>query len=179
VSNASDTANVTLSICDFAIIDPASNKPTIIGAAQTILQAQPHTDPNLPDHVITPPFSIYANITLPHELSGEQYVLSVDLRDSTGEIVNLPNSENKLRFNQIVNAEVPNFPPDFPHHRLPAQHNITINFASGLPLLPQSVYYWTIQIDGNDNPHWVTPMLVLPSQINPDSNPNIHQPLIG
>jgi hypothetical protein len=182
VSYASDNATVTLLLCDYAVIDPMINKPTILGAAQQILTAQPQHDPNLPDHVVTPPFSIYANITLPLPdptlLVGESYVLSVDLRTPNDEIVNLPNSDNKLRFNQIVTPEVPHM--DGTPFGLPSHHNITINFSNGLPLLPNVIYHWTLQIDGNiDQHHWTIPLLILP--FNPDTpmNPNMHQPLIG
>lgn len=174
MSNASDSAQVSILMSDYAVFDPSNQKTTILGAGIAILQGQPisgltydHTAPN--QVVATPPFSVVASVFIPSEYTGEEYALSLDLRDSAGNVISIPgeHGEEKMRITQLVQVEAPHIPGvRIPREAHKARYQMVANFANGLPLPSNKTYCWTVEIDGNKEAYWQTDFYLFSPHVN-------------
>jgi hypothetical protein len=147
-------------MADYAAIEETSRKPNVLGADLQVLIGAPAPLPEAQARLVnTPPFAIFVNVAVPPELAGEEFVLSVDLRDALGELVNMPGGTDadKLRITQIVRVDdSPSAGLGIPRRTLWPRFNLAISFANGLQLVGGQAYRWVLQIDGSSREEWET-----------------------
>ncbi len=162
MSNVSDKARVSILLAEYAVFDPSNQKTTMLGVGLGIMQG--NTLPNLPYDVVnpnqlvmTPPFSVVAAVAVPAEYQGEEYALSLDLRDDSGEVVTIegPNGAEKMRITQLIQVEAPHIPNvRLPRYAHSARYQVIANFTPGLVLPSNAAYKWTVELDGNPRGDW-------------------------
>lgn len=141
-------------LADYAAVD-AAQKINMLGLGWQVtgLQATGYS----PGHTVV------VLISVPSGYVGESFALSLSLRDSTNEIVQLPGPAGALqpfRLQQLAKVERPNvagvhLPADLPGHI-----QLVLNLPQGLPLPAGRLYRWVLEIDGNTNPQWETGFFV-------------------
>jgi hypothetical protein len=144
-----DDARVTLLVADYVGVD-AGGKLNVLGLGFTISGLQPTG--------ATAPQAVAALVDLPSRYVGQDFALSIDLRDdTTGEIVQvqrLDGGQDALRVQQNVTVQ----PIAVPGLQIPREMNarvqVNLGFPGGLPLVAGHFYSWRAEIDGNTKDVW-------------------------
>ncbi len=146
-----DAARVAVVLADYAAVD-AINKVNILGAGWTVAGQDLATG-------ATPPQTLVVLIDVPPEFYGTDFTVSLQLLNQTGEVVQLPGPvgvPQALRVAQIVRAEEPLFAPgaNIPRGVIWPHSQLIFNLQNGLPLPPNQLYTWTVEIDGEHHDAW-------------------------
>jgi hypothetical protein len=142
-------AQVSVLLADYIGLD-AAGKINALGAGFTVTGVA---------NGLTPPQHVAALIDVPSSYAGQDFALSVQLRDETvGRLVQVPGQSGlleALRMQQVARAERPNAGPGV---HLPqtmfARVQVALAFPMGLPLVVGNYYAWQVEIDGQSQPHW-------------------------
>jgi hypothetical protein len=107
----------------------------------------------------TPPMSVVVMIDVPSKYVGDDFPISIDLRrDDTNELVRVqmpPTGQlEPLRIQQMVRPDPPIVPGLSIPREVGARIQMVLNFANGLVLQPNSLYRWSLEIDGQSNKAW-------------------------
>jgi hypothetical protein len=150
VSVIADEARVAVFLADYAAAD-AVNKINAIGLGWAVTGTDPSTG-------LTAPQTLVAMLDVPPDRYGEDFTLTLTLRDEAGAPVALPGpagTPQPMRIAQIVRAEEPTFGPamNVPRDVLWAHVQVVLNLGNGLPLQP-GLYSWQLDIDGKEDPKW-------------------------
>lgn len=149
-----DDARACVILADFANSDP-SGKANFLGAGWQVTAVSPAGT--------TSPLSLAALIEVPQRWIGDEFAVSLTLRDESGEMVKMPGPSGELqavRIQQILKVERPNVPGVMSMGKLWSRSQIILNFPMGLPLARGQSYTWQLEIDGQDNPQWCASFLV-------------------
>lgn len=151
MSALADKARVSIVLADYAAAD-AINKVNILGAGFALCGVDFQTG-------AIPPQTLIVFVDTPPEFYGEDYTLSVALRDSSGEPVEISGpdgSPQPMRVAQVVRAEAPVFPPgtNVPKDVVWSHAQVCLQLMNGLPLKPGDYYTWSVQVDATDRPEW-------------------------
>lgn len=142
MSTASEVAQLTLLIADYAVQD-AEGKLNIIGGGLNVLGSVTPGQTN--------PFAVLARAQVPSRVCPIEAVLELALFDDTGELVVMPGTDRGMRFSQVVMFEKARVgtalgPPD-----LTWSAQIALNLSNGLaPVRPGSHLRWSLRIDGDE-----------------------------
>lgn len=106
----------------------------------------------------TPPQHVAVMIDVPNKYAGEEFALSLDLRnETTGDVVQIATPSGQLealRLQQVVRVEKPSLQGIYLPSDLTCRAQVSIGFPVGLPLTPGNTYAWHLQIDGQHRPGW-------------------------
>lgn len=156
MSGVADLARVAVILADYALADPVG-KVNILGAGWAVTGVNPQTG-------TIPPHTLIVLLDFPPELYGEDFSISIALRDAVGEPVQLPGpagAPQPMRIAQILRVEEPSFPgANIPRDTVWAHAQTTFNLSNGLPLPANQLYTWTVEIDGNRKPEWAVSFFV-------------------
>lgn len=157
MSEASESAELSIQLADFALTDPAG-KLNIIGGGVAALGYSPESG-------TTTRFTLVATAKVPARLCPLEIVLEFALLDALGNTVELPGpagTPQKLRIGQAARVEKPGIPggPSFPD-TIPARYVTILDFSNGLPLALGQAYAWQFRIDG-DTENAVTEHFLVP-----------------
>lgn len=147
MSRVADLARVAVLLADYAAPDP-SGRINILGAGWNVTGANPTTGQ-------TPQQSLVVLLDFPPELYGEDFTLSLQLRDSAGALVELPGPTGQpqpMRIAQVLRVEEPPAPLGGPRNLLWAHSQTVFTLLQGLPLRPNELYTWCVEIDGDERP---------------------------
>jgi len=149
MSTVSKSAIISLSIADFANTDPFG-KTNVLGMFADYLGY----DPVLKQ---TTRFSLLAEVLLPVSLCPTEFDFELALTDASGNLFTANDGKAQkpaplVQIRQRVKLEKPK--QDIPSDQhlsleLPLRHTFVIDFPSGLPLNPDTVYCWRLQLDGD------------------------------
>lgn len=151
MSSISSTARVSLFVADYAAPD-AIQKLNILGAGWAVTAVNPETG-------LTAPHAVVAFIDVPPEHYGEEFAVTLTLRDSAGQPVKVPGPTGQvepMRIAQTLRVEEPQFPPEFnvPRRTVWSHTQVALNMSNGIPVALGQLYTWTLDIDGNGHPAW-------------------------
>lgn len=157
MTSLGESARVTVFLADYAAADVAA-KVNVIGAGWQITGVDQTTG-------LTAPQCVVVMIDVPPDFYGEDYAITLTLRDEHGDPIALPGpagTAEAMRITHTVRAEEPRFAPGIhvPRRQLWAHNQIVLNLANGLPLPMGRMYSWTVDIDTTSDPHWVAPFCV-------------------
>lgn len=157
MSRVADLARVAVVLSDYAAAD-AAGKTNILGAGWAVTAVNPETG-------TVPPQTLVVLLDFPPELYGEDFSLSIALRDETEDPVQLPGPAGVLqpmRIGQILRVEEPTFMPGagIPRNKVWAHAQTAFNLSNGLPLPANQMYTWTVEIDGTQKPEWAASFFV-------------------
>lgn len=152
-----DTARVAVVLADYAATD-AINKVNILGAGWAVAGR------DLASGAV-PPQTLVVFIDVPPPFYGQDFTVSLQLMDQAGQVVQLPGPVGEpqaLRVAQIVRAEEPVTPAgsNIPKGVLWSHSQIIFSLPNGLPLPPNQLYTWTIEIDGEHRDVWAVSFYV-------------------
>ena len=176
-------AHVVVLLADYVGID-AAGKINALGAGFGIAPLQPTG--------LTAPMHVIVIVDVPAKHSGQQYVLSLELRDeTTGQAVTIPAAPSgalePLRIQQVVTVLTPQIAGlHLPAGSIPSRTQLPVAFQDGLPLQAGHTYLWKVQIDQQGRPSWVArfhvpgtpPNPVFGGPAGPASIPNIQPPAL-
>lgn len=174
-------AHVTVLLADYIGLD-SGGKVNALGAGFGLALVQPHG--------LTGPQYLIVLVDVPSKYAGQQYALSVELRDeTTGQPMMIPTGPSgqlePLRIQQAVPVQPVQVQGLYlPPGAVPSRHQMPIAFQDGLPLQPGHAYVWRVQIDGQGRPGWSAhffvpgppPGPVLGGPLGPSDIPNIQAP---
>jgi len=150
-----DEARVTVLLADYVAVD-AGGKLTAVGAAFTLTGLQPDGH--------TPPMHVAVLVDVPGPLVGQDFSMSVSLRDDeSGAPVLVPGPSGEpepLRIAQVMRAQPPNVPGLQLPPSLPGRVQVVLGFPAGLPLEVGHSYRWSVELDGASRPEWSAPFHV-------------------
>lgn len=155
MSEIAASAKVNLAMADFAA-DDAAGKVNVIGKGIAIIGYDPRQN-------ISTPFVLVCDVWLPTEKLPAEFAVDVALLDEDGEVVELPTpaGTQKLRIANVADVKQPTGPfSNAIAKHIGARHNLTVNFNTGLPLAPNGLYEWRIEIDGDEDYQWSYPFAV-------------------
>lgn len=152
-----DAARVAIFLADYAMAD-VINKVNVIGAGWAV------AGHDLASGSI-PPQTLVVFVDLPPAFYGHDFTISLQLLDGKSAVVELPGpigEPQALRVAQIIRAEEPVFPPgsNIPKGVVWTHHQIIFALANGLPVPPNDLYTWTVEIDGEARDIWATSFYV-------------------
>jgi len=153
-----DDASVTVFVADHIAID-AAQKITALGAGFLLTGLDPQTGLSAPQHVAV-------LIDVPAKYVGQQFALSLELRDETvGQLVQVPmpptGQLDALRVQQIVPVNPPQVVGAVLPDGTPIRSQVMLGFPTGLPLIASHRYVWRVEIDGQHCPGWKAVFSVL------------------
>jgi hypothetical protein len=149
MSEVAKTARVNLLIADYAAIT-ANGIADLLHAGVAVFYAGRVETPQF-EAYSTPGFSVYASIACEPKYIGEEYACSLELRDDSGEVINMPEARNgeKMRLSQILKVEEVQAPNLFiPKGALWPTYQFVWSFPTGMLLEPNKAYSWTVTLDG-------------------------------
>lgn len=144
-----DDVSVALFIADYGVAD-ASQKLNILGGAWQICGLNAATG-------LTPPQTVVTILEVPAKYRGEQFALSLTLLNEAGDPVEVPGPTGEsqaLRVQQLAKVDPPMAPGVHIPPHVPSRVQTILNLANGLPLAPNNLYRWELEVDGNRKPHW-------------------------
>jgi hypothetical protein len=107
----------------------------------------------------TPPQGVVVVVEVPGEHLNEEFALELSLHGEHTPVLlpdPLTGDERPLRVAQnLVAVSIPGMP-----RKAPNRAHFVVNMAPGLPLLPDHVYTWRVQVDGESRPDWATSFYV-------------------
>jgi hypothetical protein len=154
MSQIGDAARVSVLLADYALTD-AINKVNVLGAGWAVTGLEPQTG-------MTAPQCLVVLIDVPPAHYGESFTVGIQLRDSSGGLVEMPGPAGQLqplRIAQISRVEEPTV-PGVPRGILWAHSNFVFSLVNGLPLRPDEMYTWHVEIDGEERSHWAASFFV-------------------
>ena len=145
----SDDVRASILIGDYIGVD-AGGKLNVIGLNFTHCGLQANG--------ASPAFYVAAIIDVPKKHLNDEFSISLELRDSTGNLFTvpgLPGQQDGLRISQLVRAVAPatNVITYFPHD-MPGRAQFVVGFLNGLPLRAGESYAWTLAVDSQKRPAW-------------------------
>ncbi len=144
-----DDARVTLLLADYVAVD-ASGKLTAVGAAFTLTGLGPDGH--------TPPMHVAVLVDVPAHLVGQDFAMSVELRDDgSGAPVLVAGQDGEpepLRVAQVMRAQPPAVPGLQVPASAPGRVQVVLGFPGGLPLEIGHSYRWSVELDGATRPEW-------------------------
>lgn len=148
-------AQVAVLVADHIAIDQ-SGKVTALGAFFTVSGFQ--------SSGMSAPQFVLVVVTVPPRHVGEEFSLSLELRDldaDTAVMVNGPSGQlEALRVQQLVKIERPSIPGLSLPPNMPANINVSLGFPNGLPLQMGRLYGWRVEIDAQTRPGWLASFAV-------------------
>lgn len=136
-------------LADHIAVDGAG-KINALGVGFTIVGSNPQG--------ATSAQSVAAVIDVPARYAGEQYAISLELRDETaGHVVAIASEAGKaeaLRVQQIVIANKPQLSNVFIPDSVQCRSQVVLAFPTGLQLTHGHSYQWRLEIEGQHRPGW-------------------------
>ncbi|WP_433599141.1 hypothetical protein ACQPXH_26195 [Nocardia sp. CA-135953] len=154
MSEAADTAHVSMTLADYAAVDQGQ-KINMVGGSISLVGYDFNVG-------VTVPFTVVAWISFDSKFGGHSPAIELLLEDDTGAIVELPGPPNPVdapRYVRVGAAEVLR-PAEA---GLRPRSQIVLNFATGLPLTAGQIYRWRVKIDGSTQDSWTYDFLVVKS----------------
>jgi len=153
-----DDASVTVFVADHIATD-AAQKLTALGAGFLFAGVNPQTGLSAPQHVAV-------LIDVPAKYVGQQFALSLELRDETvGQLVQVatpPTGQlDALRVQQIVPVNPLQVVGAVLPDGTPIRSQVTMGFPTGVPLMVGHRYAWQVEIDGQHRSGWKAVFSVL------------------
>jgi hypothetical protein len=149
-------AQAIVLVADYIGVDVAG-KVNAIGAGFALSTIGPNGH--------TPPQSVAVLIDVPSKYAGEEFALSLELRnETTGSTVQLPVESGQLealRMQQVIRVERPQILGAYIPSSITCRSQATIAFPTGLPLQPGTTYAWRLEIDTQTRPGWFARFHVL------------------
>lgn len=136
----------------------------------------------------SPPMYVAVMIDLPSRYAGDEYALSVELRNETrNEPVQFAGQSGQLealRIQQVGRVERPSIPNVYLPPDMFSRSQLVLGFPNGLPVEPGHKYAWRVQIDGQSRPGWKAsfqvlgppPAPIFGGPVGPANIPNIAPP---
>lgn len=157
MSRIAESARVTVLLADYANADTAG-KVNALGAGWAITGVDPQTG-------LIAPQTLTVFVDTPPELYGEEFTISLGLRDADASPVTIPGPDGApqtLRLTQTMRADEPLLPAEMnvPRHTVWAHSQVIATFPSGLPLTGGQTYRWVIELDGKTSDQWTVPFYV-------------------
>lgn len=157
MSAVAERARVAVLLSDYAAVD-AANKINLLGLGWAVTGADPSSG-------LTAPQTVVVLIDAPPDLYGEDFAVTLTLRNADDEPVELPGpagAMQAMRIAQNVRVEEPVFAPNLnvPRRAVWAHTQIILNLANGLPLALGQPYTWTLEIDSTQDPRWAVSFFV-------------------
>lgn len=157
MSALADAVRVSVLLTDYAAAD-AIAKVNILGAGWAVTGVNPETGTVAPQAVVV-------LIDVPPPFYGEDFTVGLQLKDAGGEVVSLPGPAGEpqaIRIAQVLRAEEPTFPPGtyVPRHTVWSHSQIIFYLANGLPLRPNELYTWYLELDGEQREAWAVSFYV-------------------
>lgn len=157
MSALAEKARVSVLLADYASAD-AIGKINVLGAGFALCGIDVQTG-------AIPPQTLVVLIDILPEFYGEDFTLSVALRDSSGNPVEIPGpagAPQPMRVAQVIRAETPVFPPgtNVPKDVVWAHAQLCLQLMNGLPLKAGDYYTWSVQLDGTDREDWAVSFYV-------------------
>lgn len=155
MSEIAANAKVNLAMADFAA-DDAAGKVNVIGKGVAVVGYNPQQN-------ISTPFVLVCDVWLPTAQLPVEFPIEVALLDQAGEVVDLPTpaGTQKLRIAHVADMKYPTGPiSNATSKHIGGRHNLTVNFNTGLPLAPNGLYTWRVEIDGDEDYKWTYPFAV-------------------
>jgi hypothetical protein len=168
----------SLLMADYLAVDVVG-KITAVGLSWTIAGLDVNTG-------MTPPMSVGIIIDVPPDRLGKQFPVGLDLRNSSGVVVQVPGVSgalDALRVQQLMKAERPQLGVYLPE-TVGGRVQSLIAFASGIPLASGQSYHWHLEVDHQHSKAWEAhfhiagppPGPVLGGPVGPADIPNIVMP---
>lgn len=153
-----DDASVTVFVADHIATD-AAQKITALGAGFLLTGLDPQTRLSAPQHVAV-------LIDVPAKYVGQQFALSLELRDETiGQTVQVPTPPtgqlDALRVQQVVPVNPPLLGGASLPEGTPIRSQVTLGLPTGVPLVAGHRYAWRVEIDGQHRSGWKAVFSVL------------------
>jgi|GEM_PF-2068284 len=168
-----------LFMADYLATD-AVGKITAVGLNWTIAGVDTKTG-------MTPPMSIGITVDVPPDRLGKEFPISLDLRSSSGVVVQVPGvtgALDALRVQQLVKAERLQAPGIYLPETVYGRVQTIVAFANGIPLAAGNSYYWRLEVDHQHIKAWEVhfhiagppPGPVIGGPVGPADIPNIVMP---
>jgi hypothetical protein len=155
MSEVASRALVNVALADYAA-DDAAGKVNVIGKGLAVIGYDARQN-------ISTPFVLVLDVWVPTDLLPAEFAIDVSLLDESGEIVELPTpvGSQKLRIAHVAEVKYPtgNFSNGVAKH-VGGRANLTVNFNTGIPLAPNGLYTWRIELDGDEDYQWTYPFAV-------------------
>ncbi len=138
-------------MADYVGVDGAG-KLNIIGGGFTMMGLEPSG--------ATPPFAVAVTVEAPAKYVGQEFALSIELRDeTTGTVVTMAGPSGQpeaLRVQQVAKFDRALPPPGFyVPGELPTRFQVNLGFSNGLPLRQSASYAWRVELDTQHRKAWV------------------------
>ena len=163
-----DDAHVTVLLGDYVAVDQTGKINALgVGFQFSPLQANGNTAG----------MCVAAVIDVPQKYAGEQYSVSLELRNmDINQVVALPGTTppQALRFQQLVTATKPAINGVAIPDSVPCRHQIAAQLLEGIPL-PPGRYGWRLEVDGQHRKNWHAYFNVL----HPPAQPVVGGPVGG
>jgi hypothetical protein len=146
-----DDVTVAIIVADYAAAD-ASSKVNILGGGWQVT--------GLTATGLTPGQALAVLVDVPAKYRGEQFALGVTLINEANEPVMLPSvagptgEPQAVRMQQLMTVDPPIVPGLHLPPNVPSRVQMIIHLPNGLPLPPNQLYRWEVEVDGNKKPHW-------------------------
>jgi len=133
----------------------------------------------------TPPMHVAVLIDVPSTHLGQDFSMSLSLRDADSGgpvLVPGPSGEREpLQIAQVMRAQAPQVPGAHLPANLPGRVQIVLGFLQGLPLESGRTYRFAVELDGTTRPEWsasfhvpgTAPGPVFGGPVGPASIPNL------
>jgi len=175
-------AEVVVLLADYIGID-GGGKINALGLGFALAGLQPHG--------LTAPQHVVVMIDVPPKYAGQQFALSLELRDETaGQPVMVATDPSgqlqPLRIQQVAQVRPPQVPGLYlPPDAVWCRIQVPVAFQDGLPVQPGHEYLWRVQIDGQTRAGWGArffvpgppPPPVFGGPLGPADIPNIQPPV--
>lgn len=158
MSDVGERSRVSVLLADYAAAD-AVGKVNVLGVGWSITALNPQSGTTTPQTVVV-------MVDSPPDLYGEDFALSLTLRNSDGHPVEVPGptgAPQAMRVGQNVHIDEPAFPPgtNVPRHTMWAHTQVLLNLGNGIPLPPGHLYTWSVDIDGTHRTDWEVSFFVV------------------
>lgn len=154
MSDLAARAQVNIALADYAA-DDAGGKVNVIGKGLAVIGYDARQN-------ISTPFVLVLDVWVPAEVLPAEFPIDIALIDDSGELVELPTpmGPQKLRIAQVVEVKPPLAFSNAVAKHIGGRANLTVNFNTGLPLAPNGLYTWRIELDGDETYQWAYPFAV-------------------
>src|SRR5262249_2991920 len=136
-------------LADYAVAD-ASQKANILGAGWQIT--------GLAATGMTPGCAVVVFVEIPARYRGEQFAIVIPLMNEAAQPVMLPaiagGELQAIRMQQLATVNPPLLPGVHLPTNMPSRVQYIIQLQNGLPLPPNQLYRWEVEIDGNKRLDW-------------------------
>ncbi|BBZ22147.1 hypothetical protein [Mycolicibacter hiberniae] len=163
MSDAAESAHVSLLMADYANVDP-QGKLNIVGGGITGLGCE------VASGAVTAPHAVVAVVSFGAEFVGESPAVELSLEDENGALVELPGSAGVPEFLRV--GHVGQLEPlrlqglYIPKDAVRPSVQFVMHFATGLPLPPGHRYVWRVRVDHETKAEW-TYVFYVPEPASP------------